>query len=58
MTFTFLAMARYVLMHIMRPNNVSNSILRTPIGDDLLISAELLSNRVVRYGCADLFRFG
>ena len=51
-------MARYVLMHIMLPNNVSNSILRTPIGDDLLISAELLSNRVVRYGCADLFRLG
>ena len=58
LTFTFLAIARYVLMHIMLPNNVSNSILRTPIGDDLLISAELLSNRVVRYGRADLYWLG
>ena len=48
-------MAWYVLMQIVLANNVSNPILRTPVGDDLLISAELLSNRVACHGCDALF---
>ena len=55
---TFLTMARYILMHIVLPNNVSNPILRTPIGDYLLIGTELLSNRAVRYGRAELLWLG
>ena len=51
-------MAWYVLMQIVLANNVSNPILRTPIGDYLLIGAELLSNRTVRYGRAELLWLG